>query len=171
MGRDSKSEIVALYEAFFEKVYRHCAYRLLSKELAEDATSSVFVRLVECYPAIRKRGEMWIRNWLFGTASNVVASYQREGLRRRRAAQELSREKEHPRDEVAGAQEQLDQPRICDAIQRLPSLDQAVVVLRHLEGLESPAIAKALGMTRIGVRVRLYRAMKALRRELGVTNG
>jgi RNA polymerase sigma-70 factor, ECF subfamily len=171
VGRDPKSEIVALYDAFFEKVYRYCAYRLHSKEFAEDATSSVFVRLVECYPAIRKRGDTWIRNWLFGTASNIVTSYQRQALRNKRAAEGLSQERGLPRDEIARAEEQLDQPKVYDAIQRLSPSQQAVVVLRHMEGLESSAIAKALGMTRIGVRVRLYRAMKALRRELGVTHG
>jgi RNA polymerase sigma-70 factor (ECF subfamily) len=172
VDRDGRDKIVGLHHSFYRKVYAYCASRLFSKDLAEDAVSAVFLRLVEQYQDLRGRNESEIRGWLYSTASNVVASYLRDADRRRRILVDLARAKrDPPGDEVLAVDNQLDWPTVYEAIVRLRPQDQTIVILRYFEGLESPAIAKAIGMTRVGVRVRLYRAIRTLRRRLEVTYG
>jgi RNA polymerase sigma-70 factor, ECF subfamily len=166
-----RQEIGELYEALFDEVFRYCAFRLFSKDLAEDATSAVFLRLAEEYPRFRGRERAWIRNWLYGAASNEAARCLRASKRRKRIRSDLTRERAEPRPGgPAGGEAMLDWPAVYEALSSLSEKDQAIVALRYFEDMESPAIARTLGMTRIGVRVRLSRAVKALRKKLGEAN-
>ena len=165
-----RDEIVGLYDAFFKEVFAYCTYRLYSKDLAEDAASTVFTRLVEKYPALRSRGKSRIRSWLYGTASNVVAKYLRDVDRHRRIVADLSRARGRWQDKVSDAGDPLDWPSVYEAIASLSDKNQAVIVMRYFLEFGSPTIAEALGMTQVAVRVRLSRAVGALRKRLGAAN-
>lgn len=167
--RSTQDEILALYEAFFVEVYTYCAHRLFSRDLAEDAAAAVFLRLVEKHGELKERTKASIRNWLYGTASNVVALHVRDSKRRLAITTELSRERSSPGSDGSAASEKLDWPALYEAISRLPQADQDVITMRYFGGLDSIAIAEAMGITRIAARVRLTRAIKRLRRELGTT--
>ena len=171
MNGDTADEIAQLFHAFFEEVRVYCAYRLFSSDLAEDAVLDVFLRLTDQYPALRSRSRADIRKWLYGTASNVAAKYLRDTGSQKRIVAELARRKKGRRDEMWAVDNRLDWPAVYEAISRLSLQDQSIVTLRYYRDLNSSEIAVALGMTRVGVRVRLYRAVKALRRELGASHG
>jgi RNA polymerase sigma factor (sigma-70 family) len=168
VGGDTGDEIAKLFHAFFEEVRVYCAYRLFSSDLAEDAVLDVFLRLTDQYPRLRNRSQAGIRQWLYGTASNVAAKYLRDANRQKRIVAELTRRRKGRRDEMSASDDRLDWPAVYEAICRLSLRDQSIVTLKYYRDLNSSEIAAALGMTRVGVRVRLYRAVKALRRELGV---
>jgi RNA polymerase sigma-70 factor, ECF subfamily len=165
---DTGDEIAELFHAFYEEVRAYCAYRLFSRDLAEDAVLDVFLRLTDEYPVLRDRSRPDIRRWLYGTASNVTAKYLRDRNRQKRIVAELVLQKKESRDEVSVADNRLDWPTFYEAISRLNPKEQSIVTLRYFQELDNAEIAKALGMTRVGVKVRLHRAIRALRRELGV---
>jgi RNA polymerase sigma-70 factor (ECF subfamily) len=62
---------------------------------------------------------------------------------------------------------QEDQEEIRRAIDALPPKDREVLVMRHLEQLDTAEIAATLGVTEGAVKVRLLRALVRLRRLLG----
>jgi RNA polymerase sigma-70 factor, ECF subfamily len=162
--------IVEVFHAFFEEVRRYCAYRLFGPDLAEDAALDVFVRLKDQWPTLQGKTKAEIRRWLYGTASNVVARYLRDADRQKRVVAELVRWAKQKRAHSSEVTDGPDWPRVYRAVSRLTPRDQSIVTMRYFEGLEIVEIAKSLGMTRVGVRVRLFRAIKALKRELGVDN-
>ncbi len=71
----------AVYDRYFEDVYRFVYYRLNDEQVAEDISSDVFVRLLE---AIQKRRgpQTNLKGWLLATASHAVADYLRQAYRR-----------------------------------------------------------------------------------------
>jgi RNA polymerase sigma factor (sigma-70 family) len=171
VDRVARDEIVALYDAFFEEVYAYCAFRLYSKDLAEDATAAVFLRLVEKYEELNDRCRAGVRSWLYGTASNVVAKHLRDVRRRREIVTRLARERELCHSERPAAWGRSDWPVVHEAICRLSRPDQDIITMRYFGGLDSAAIAQALGIARITARVRLSRAIKGLRKQLGKAYG
>jgi RNA polymerase sigma factor (sigma-70 family) len=56
---------------------------------------------------------------------------------------------------------------LADAVRRLDPKDRAIVGLRFIGGFESAEIGRAMGMTAVGVRVRLHRLLERLRKDLG----
>lgn len=170
MDSRTRDEIVELYGAFFRGVYAYCAYRLYRSDLAEDAVAAVFLRLVEKYETVRDRGRDGIRKWLYGTASNVAAKHLREARKQKLIAEALRQDATGWRHDERPTEFGLEWPAVYRALGELAAVDQALVALRYFSGLESPEIAEILGMTAGAVRVRLLRAIRALRQKLGVGN-
>lgn len=166
MPSDISDEIECLYRTFFKAIFGYCAYRLFGKNLAEDATSSVFLRFAEEYPKLRGRSETDIRNWLYGTASNVVARYIRDAQRQKVALAELARGREGVFAQPFEEGGKLDWPVLYEAIRKLNLRDQEVVTLRYFQGLETSVIAEMTGTRHVAVRVRLSRAVRKLKQEL-----
>jgi RNA polymerase sigma factor (sigma-70 family) len=160
--------VVEVFHAFYEEVRRYCAYRLFNKDLAEDAALDVFLSLTDRWPRLKRRSQADIRRWLYGTAGNVAARYLRDENRQKRIVAELIRQRKERQDHVSVADSRLDWPAVYEAISRLNPKDQSIVTLRYFMEYDNTEIAKALGMTRVGARVRLHRAIRALRREMGM---
>jgi RNA polymerase sigma-70 factor (ECF subfamily) len=164
------AEFLKLYDCFYGSIYGYCAYRLFSKDVAEDATAEVFVRLTKKYSLLRGGNQSDLTKWLYGTASNVVAGYLRDARHRRKIAEDLASRKDigvqNPED-----QDRLDWPRLYEAIGKLSSRSQEIIALRYFRGMEGQEIAEMLGMSHGAVRVRLSRAIGKLRQELGKSFG
>ncbi len=167
VSESTADEIADIYKKNVRRIYGYCAYRLFSGQLAEDATAAVFLRLVEHYPALKAKGERGLRQWLYGTASNVAASYLRDAKRRREIQADLSRQRLESLTHGSDDDGRLDWPLLYKAIGRLKRKHQDVIVLRYFQGMKMAAIAEALGMKHGTVRVILSRATKKLHRELG----
>lgn len=166
-----KEQIAELYEDFFGEIYAYCVYRLYSRGLAEDATSAVFLRLVEKYPALRGKDRNAIRSWLYGTASNFAAGYLRDAARHRTIMEGLLRDRQRFLRDKRIEDYGTDWPSVYEAVGRLGEKEQEIVIMRYLHGLQSPQIAAALGMSRVAVRVRLSRAIRTLRLALDKNHG
>ena len=164
---DVRQEITGIYKDHFGGIYRYCAYRLFKRSYAEDATAAVFLRLVEKHAALRAKGKEGIRNWLYGTARNVVASYFRDARRRREILAEVAAKKGSLLSQGTKKANGDNWPRVYEAIGKLKQRDQELIALRYFQGLETSAIAEALGMKHVTVRVYLSRATKRLKQELG----
>jgi len=171
MPNGSMEEIVEVYGNSFREIYSYCAYRLFSKHLTEDATSAVFLRLVEQYPMLRGESRRKIRSWLYGTASNVVARYLRDDKRRKDILAELARESQSRLAAGPDDDGRLDWPVLYEAIGRLKRKQQEILVLRYFQGLQTSTIADVLGMKDVTVRVQLSRAVKRLGSELEIPFG
>jgi RNA polymerase sigma factor (sigma-70 family) len=163
---DRGEEILAVYAAHVREIYAFCLRRLASVQLAEDATSAVFLRLVQEYETIGDRGKQGIRYWLYGTARNAVAKHIRDAGRHREVVAELTRLKEA--DQSNGVRgDPLDWPVLYEAIGKLKWEQQDIVVLRYFQNLTTAEIAAVLDMKHVTVRVHLSRAVKRLKQELG----
>jgi RNA polymerase sigma-70 factor (ECF subfamily) len=163
---DVRAEIVRIYGNHFREIFGYCVHRLFTKDLAEDATSAVFLRLVERYPALRTKSGPEIRNWLYGTASNVMAGFLREARRRKEVLAEVARQRQDRLAQGLSCDGELDWPALYEAMSKLDRRQQDILILRYFQGLETSAIAQALGMRHVTVRVRLSRAVKKLKRLL-----
>jgi RNA polymerase sigma-70 factor (ECF subfamily) len=158
-------EIADVYERLFQPIFRYCAYRLFSRTLAEDATSTAFVRMVEQWPVLRGRSEIELRNWLYGTASNAVSKVLRE--RRRERPQQACLLEQHAVKTDESPDEPSDLEDLSTLIGRLPQRDQELLVLRYGEDLSIDEISDIVGATATAVRVRLHRARSRLQQQIG----
>ena len=140
------------------------ARRLLGSDAdARDVAQETFARAIGHLREFDRRKSF--RTWVFAIAANHV----RDLLRRR---------KQLPLD--AGAEESVsdlalpeasllrreDRERILAAVDRLPFEWKIVVTLHFQQDLPAPDIAEALGISVNAVRIRLFRALAALRKEL-----
>jgi RNA polymerase sigma-70 factor (ECF subfamily) len=126
---------------------------------AEDAAQDVFVRALTRLDQYRPNQPLGA--WLHGIARNRCIDM----LRRRRPLAELD-----PGAAVATGGEDVEQVALASieretllaALDRLPSRQRALLVLRYWEDQPVEAVARALGMTEGAAKVALLRARRNL---------
>ncbi|MDR2042433.1 MAG: RNA polymerase sigma factor [Tannerella sp.] len=138
-----------------------CAQRLLGQtEDAEDVVQEVFLKLW------LMRGELKNYNSLAALSVQITKHLCLNRLRASRAYQEplddvtLAGEEPSPHDRL----EQKDSlTQVMRLIDRLPGLQQAILRMKHIDGLEVEEIAGLTGSNPGAVRTNLSRARKKIR--------
>jgi RNA polymerase sigma-70 factor (ECF subfamily) len=155
----------SLFDQFHVPVHRYVASRVGRPSDAEDLAQLVFVKALEALPRYESRG-IPFGGWLFRLARNVVIDHVR--TRRDHAALDLVVERADTTrgpDELAGLRQELD--AVSAALRRLTDEQREVIELRFFAGLSAKEAAVAMGKQEGTIRGLQFRALAALRRELG----
>ena len=162
-----------IFEAFYrqhvEGIQRFVARRVAEPARAADLTAEIFVEAIESAERYRP-GRGTPRSWLYGIARFVVAADAR------RSGAERDREERWGRtlldtDDAARIEARLDAEarsrELYAAMDRLPAGERMVLELVALDDLSVAEAAAAVGVRPATARVRLFRARRKLRAELG----
>ena len=156
----------AIFDHYHAPVYRYIAARVNRPSDAEDLAQLVFVKALEALPRYEARG-IPFGGWLFRLARNVVIDHVR--TRRDHATLdvivEVSDGEDGP-DDLAVLRQEMD--NVADALQRLTPEQREAIELRFFAGLSAKEAAEAMGRQEGTVRGLQFRAIAALRRELGI---
>lgn len=150
-----------LFTRHADAVYRFIArMRTADQSSVDDLVQATFIAAFDS--AHRFRGPK-LSSWLFGIAVNVMRTYVRKEISRRRIATSLA---EQPVAETVGPKN-ADVARIHAAIAALSPKLRAVIVMIDLEGTSGADTAAALGIPEGTVWRRLSDARSKLRDMLG----
>jgi RNA polymerase sigma-70 factor (ECF subfamily) len=145
--------------------YRADVYRFLLRRMrnhcdAEELTQQVFADAASALS--RSNPPQSMRGWLYAVAERRLI----DELRRRKRAATFVDAATPDIDSTDGDTLQA----LEDAVDRLPDLQRRVVVMRIVEGRTYREIAQALGCNEAACKMRLSRALRRLRDELGVAS-
>lgn len=151
----SPEGFAAAFPELFALAYR-IAYRVVGERgEAEDVAQEALARAVLRWPALADRPH----GWVVRVAGNLAIDRYR---RRRRT---LLRSCVEAGSAEAGAPDRLD---LVASLARLPRRQRQVVVLRYLADWSERAVAEELGCSVGNVKSSAARAVRSLRRQLGV---
>ncbi|MDE3113758.1 MAG: sigma-70 family RNA polymerase sigma factor [Chloroflexota bacterium] len=155
----------ALYDRYVDAVYRYAYYRVRNEADAEDVTSEVFFKALRAMSRYEPRQPFLA--WLYRIARNTII----DRARRQRPQLAFEDALAHPGadrivDPDAGLDRLSDSQALRDAIARLTPLQQDVIILRYLEGLDTKAIGRIIGRRDGTVRGIEFRALGTLRQML-----
>jgi RNA polymerase sigma-70 factor (ECF subfamily) len=159
-------------EAFGE-VYALMGPRLLawfqkqgaSREQAEDLLQEVAIRLYRARGNFQRDASAMA--WAYGIARNAFidqlrASRARPQTTGPRPLSSMAAPEQLSADSSALAGERA--RRLQDAMQQLPATQREAFELRHLQQVDIPEAARRLGVTQNAFKIRVHRALEALRR-------
>jgi RNA polymerase sigma-70 factor (ECF subfamily) len=155
-----------LFDHYHEPIYRYVASRVHRPTDAEDLTQAVFVKALEALPRYEARG-IPFGGWLFRLARNAVIDFVR--TRHDHAELDAVREQftdEPLPDEILVTRYEIDAVGV--ALAALTSEQRDAIALRFFAGLSAREAAEAMGKQEGTVRGLQFRAIAALRRELGI---
>jgi RNA polymerase sigma-70 factor (ECF subfamily) len=155
-----------LFDHFHEPIYRYIASRIQRPSDAEDLTQLVFVKALEALPRYEARG-IPFGGWLFRLARNAVIDF----VRTRHEHSELDTIVERPGsdagpDQIAVTREDID--AVAAALASLTDEQRDAIALRFFAGLSAREAAEAMGKQEGTIRGLQFRAIAALRRQLGI---
>lgn len=160
------------FERYSEEILGYFRRRKADRDTAFELTAETFSRAWVARERFEDRHEGSAAPWLYGIARNVLLMSIRRGAVERRTAARL------------GVLERLDLDASSDAtpearwaegadelLDSLPLSQREALRLRVVDELTYDEVADALGTTRSAARVRVHRALVALRRRFSQQGG
>lgn len=129
------------------------ARRYLNEDDAEDTVQDVLLRLWQMVDTLRIP--------IDALATVLVRNFCVDRLRRQRPSQALTASCEQP--EETETDERIE--RVLEMIGTLPTLQQTILRLRHIEGMGMKEIAELTGSSEVAVRKTLSRARQTLKQQ------
>jgi RNA polymerase sigma-70 factor, ECF subfamily len=157
-----------LFDHYHLPVYRYIASRVHRPSDAEDLTQLVFVKALEALPRYESRG-IPFGGWLFRLARNAVVDFTR--TRHEHAdldAVVYHGTREPGPEDVAMLRQDMDQ--VAVALAALTDDQREAIALRFFAGLSAREAAEVMGRQEGTIRGLQFRAIAALRRQLGLTD-
>ncbi len=155
------------YERYSDEIFAYFRRRTANRDAALELTAETFSRTWVTRERFEDRHEGSAAPWLFGIARNVLLMSIRRGAVERRAAQRLG---VLERLDLDGGSDAAPEARWADGadelLDSLPLSQREALRLRIVDELTYDEVADALGTTRSAARVRVHRALTALRKRL-----
>lgn len=153
------TDFEAAYEKYADMLYRIALSDLGNTHDAEDAVQDTFVAYFSYKGSFET--EEHLKAWLI----RVLINKARDELRRKKVRSHASFD-EIP--EIASAEPE--DRGVMEEIQKLPEKYKTPIILHYLEDIPVERIAKILGITLSGAKMRLKRGRDMLREKLGDTD-
>jgi RNA polymerase sigma factor (sigma-70 family) len=164
----SRAEFNALYDACAQDLLVFFTRRTTDPHTARDLWAETIAAAFAGRRRFRGSGSNQATSWLYGIAYRQLAQFHRRGAIERRALRRLATvppplsdadvERLEELAGLAGLRDEVDQ-----AMDRLPPALREAVTLRVVEELPYSEVASRLGITQGAARVRVSRALHALR--------
>jgi RNA polymerase sigma-70 factor, ECF subfamily len=142
-----------LYRHYAPLVFGYVAYRVGSKQDAEDLTADIFLKIVKSISRFEYRAEKSFAVWVFRIAHNTVQQFYRTLQRRQTLLLD-----DLPEIESTGL---LPDERLVRQ-EEFARLHQVIITLRFFGGLRNQDIAAILNLDERTVASHLSRGLKAL---------
>jgi len=162
MNGDLKQTFLEAYDLHADAIYRHCYFRVFSKQRAEDLMQETFTK---AWVYLSKGNEVEnIRALLYRIATNLMIDESRK--KKEDHLDALLQNNQISEPSYAGHQEIETQAILSDIIERmqeLPDDERQLLTMRYVDDLDPKEIAEILEITPNNVSVKLNRAIKLLK--------
>ncbi len=160
----SREAFRCLVERYMKQAYTIAYGFVNDHHSAEEIAQDAFVRVYESLSSFR--GDAAFSTWLYRIVTNL--SLNRVTQMKRRREERLEGKHEDMIGETAiGAAQDVDVAgHIERALHELPTLQRAVVMLRHMNGLSTREVSQILHCSEGTVKTHLFRGLEKMRQKL-----
>lgn len=167
----NRSAFTQLADQFHQEIFRMVFYRIRSRVDAEDITQDVFLKAFQKISSVKEAAKF--RGWLFSITLNRIRDFQRKKRFRSLFKKEDENIESHPiektdRDQPEALEQVLRKDfwrQIGLILQKLPTMEREVFLLRFLDHLSIREIAGVLKKNESTVKTHLYRALAKFKKE------
>ena len=150
----------AIYNQFFEKIYRFVFFRVSHKETAEDITEDVFIKAFSSLTSLSE--DAAFEGWLYQIARNKIIDHYRS-RKKTLDISEFENTLEYDSNIVDSINLDFDQKALLKAIEQLKPDEQQIIKLRFFEDLDTETSAQILKKSAGAVRVLQHRSIAKLK--------
>lgn len=160
----SREAFRCLVERYMKQAYT-IAYGFVNDHHgAEEIAQDAFVRVYTSLPSFR--GEATFSTWLYRIVTNLSLNRVTQ-MKRRREERLDGKHEDIVSDSALEMAQAIDvEGHIERALHELPTLQRAVVMLRHMNGLSTREVSRILHCSEGTVKTHLFRGLEKMRQKL-----
>jgi len=166
MKSDIQQDYLNAYDAYADAIYRHCFFRVFSKERAEELVQDTFMKTWE----YMEKGNT-IDNYkafLYRVANNLIIDNSRKKKEESLEVIMFNNPGAEPSyDGNEGMERQVIMRDVYEAMEKLPDESKELLVMRFVDDMDPKDIAEVMDISANHVSVKLNRALKALKEVMG----
>ncbi|MFC2058883.1 sigma-70 family RNA polymerase sigma factor [Chloroflexota bacterium] len=162
--RNDPKAFAAIYDEYFDKIYRYTFHRVGNRMEAEDLTQQVFLNAIQSISSYRWRGVPFA-SWIFRIARNQVIDFHRKASKAKTTTLDLEIAVVDS-DPATMAEQSMDIKWVKGAMASLTQLQQEVLSLRFAGELSTAETAKVMDKNEGAVKALQHSALTALRKML-----
>jgi len=147
----------AIYQAYWQKIYRLCLGYVNDHALAQDMAQETFITVWKQLSTFRQ--ESSIGTWIFRIATNTCLRQ----IERKNKNLQIDLPIDLPVQEVPDTEEQIQ--LLYKSIAELPEMDRIIISL-ELEDVKQAEIATIVGLSEANIRVKIHRIKEKLTQKL-----
>lgn len=155
-----------LYQHYFPRIFSYVAYRVNSRQEAEDLTADIFLKVIGSIDRFEYRGDGSFATWLFRIAHNTVHQFYRTTSKQSPVGfddlPDIQSTDLYP-DEIVSRKEQF--AFLKTALDQLTPRRKEIIVLRFFGGLRNQEIAEILELDERTVASHLCRGLEDLKQK------
>ena len=161
----SHSAFRCLVECHMKQTYNVAFGFVRDHDSAEEVTQEVFVKAYASLSSFR--GEAEFGTWLYRIATNLALNHLKQRKRKGERSVSIADATDVPSGNDNHAIEVNEhRAHIERALHELPTLQRAVVILRHIDGLSTKQVSAILKCSEGTVKTHLFRGLKKMRGKL-----
>lgn len=150
------------YEQHAEAIYRHCFFRMYSRETAEDAMQETFIKT---WNYLSHGGTIQnIRAFLYRVANNLIIDHTRK---KKSISLDALLEEDESQEPMSKEHIQIlrssEMREALEKIASFPEEERTLIVMRFIDDMGPSEIATATGMTPNNVSVKLNRIVEKIK--------
>lgn len=160
---DMETLFLKLYDEYAIPIFRHCYFRVSSRELAEDLTQEAFMRIWN-YLAQEKTIDN-PKAFVYRIADNLIVDYYRK---KKELSLDIMSERgfDPAGDGAASILDYAAGREAREVLEQLEPIHREVLLLRYVADLPIQDIASIIGESENVVSVRIHRAIQKLKKLL-----
>jgi RNA polymerase sigma factor (sigma-70 family) len=154
-------QVSVLFERHHKRVFNFLAKMTMDRELAEDLTQNVFLRILKYKNSYREG--LRFQSWLYQVARNVFSDHYQMSKSRYLKTQDVEKLKDsiEEKDETS---EQADREVLLhQSLAKLDVSDRELLVLTRFEQIKYEDVAVVMETTVANIKVKVHRAIAKLR--------
>jgi len=153
-----------IYNKYYKQIFAYVYQRMDDKETAFDITSQVFLKALTNLHKYEFRGVPF-SSWLYRIAQSEVYQSFRDKKAKRTVNADIS-DLKFLFEEIEENYYEDYTPRVLKLIKLLPEVDMQLIELRFFEKRPFKEVAEILNITENNAKVKLYRILEKIKKEL-----
>lgn len=159
--RGDLQQASVLFERYHKRIFNFLARMTMDRELAEDLTQNVFLRMLKYRTSYREG--LRFQSWIYQVARNVFADHYQAHKNRGAAFVDVEKVSDHLRDDQEGVDYDEREKNLHRSLARLSDEQRELLVLTRFQQLKYEEVAVILDTTVANIKVKVHRAIIKLR--------
>ncbi|HYG01382.1 MAG TPA: sigma-70 family RNA polymerase sigma factor [Chryseosolibacter sp.] len=150
-----------LFDRYHKRIFNFLARMTMDRELAEDLTQNVFLRILKYRTSYRDG--LRFQSWIYQVARNVFSDHYQ--AHKNRFSDFIDVEKVEDQMADANEAEELDEKEklLHRSLQKLPEEQRELLILTRFQHMKYEEVAAIMETTVANIKVKVHRAIMKLR--------